>query len=239
MPNANLGPDLSLRVLCGQSAIGGIASVSEEGPGATSWTVTLVGDSAFTVDQRSLVTCQAGGTTVATVSLQAPPDALPGATYDAVATIRAEGDAFPPGTVKLHGEVVAPSVTVAPTLDFGDVPAGKTVVQPIHFIENDTNPVFYNPDFVQGGPFITSTSQRTTDTTTDWFIELMASPPGDYSLDTTWTASPLPNLGFQDACFTKKMVTLRAHVVGVDGGADGPDGADGGFDGSTLPLIIP
>jgi hypothetical protein len=236
MPNANLGPDLSLRVLCGQSASGGIASVNEEGPGATSWTVTLAGDPEIKVEQSLLLACRADGTSVAVVTLQAPQTALPGKTYDAVATIRATGDAFPPGTVKIHSEVVTPSVTVASTLDFGDVPAWTHASLPLRFVDEDTSPVVYTPDFGPASPFeagaITPKTPGMSPVTTV-LIDLMPSPPGDYSVDSTWTVWPTPNLGFTDACDSKKTITLRAHVFDPDGGAEDcpPGGADGGFDG--------
>jgi hypothetical protein len=242
MTHANLGPDLNLQVLCGGSAIGGIASVSHEGAGSTSWTVSLSGDPEFVASDSSLLTCEASGTTVVVVKLGVPPDALPGATFDAVATIKARDGSFPTGTVKVHGEVVTPRATVAPTLDFGDVPAWTSPTQTIRFINDTTAPVLIIPDFVSRAPFTAaaSGSPDMMTSTTLWFMALQPSPPGDYTVDTSWTVAPAPNLGLSDVCVSKKTVTLHAHVVAVDGGADGPPaGSDGGLDGSTLPLIIP
>jgi hypothetical protein len=241
MPLANLGPDLTLRVLCGTGSRGAIASVNDPGPGSTSWSVSLAGDQQFSLEAETFFTCTLNGPSVAMVDLQAAAGAVPGDTYEAVATIRADDDSFPTTTVALHGEVVAPHVTAPTSVDFGAVPAGSLQLRTLRFNNASPSPVAIIPSTTTPSPF--SLSQGVApialvDNTTDWTISLDASPPGDYTTSVLWTASPSPQLRFPAACLWTQTIALHVHVV--DNGDGGPDAnRDGGTRDLVIPPIIP
>jgi hypothetical protein len=247
MPLANLGPDLTLRVLCRTGARGAIASVDEPGPGVTPWSVSLDGDDHFSLEGASFVTCNnGGGPTVAFVDLQPTFDDVPGDTYEAVATISANNGTFPTTKVAVHGQVVAPNVTAPSVVDFGEVPAWQPQTRTLRFNNASPSPVAIVPSAVPTatdlGPFTMSSavmsSRPPPSNVIEWTISLNSPAPGDYDIPTVWTATPSPALIFPPACLWTQTIDLRAHVVGdPDGGP--PASRDGGSGDSALPLIIP
>jgi hypothetical protein len=239
-PLANLGPDLNLPVLCRMSARGAVASVDQEGPGATTWAVSLDGDPHFSLEGETFVTCEGTSPTVAMVDLQAEFESVPGETYDAVATISAVGDVFPTTRVAIHGEVEAPRVSAPTSVDFGDVPAWTLSSQMVRFINSSPAPVaiVLGPDDPLPFSFAFGDASKVASSTTPWLIELQPSPPGDYTVTTSWTATPNPMLTFPPACLWTQTITLHAHVVDApDAGADGSP--DAGADEYTGSRIIP
>jgi hypothetical protein len=237
-PLANLGPDLTLRVLCGTGSRGAIASVNEPAPGATRWMVSLEGDPHFSLEATSFLTCENNGPTVAFVDLQPATGAVPGDRFEAVATITADGDAFPTTNVALHGEVVAPNVSAPSVLDFGDVPFGAAEGRMLRFINASPSPVALFPNDRFFPPFTLATAAVPTPSTTvtTWTVTLADAAPGDYSIPTTWTATPSPTLTFPQPCLWTQTITLRVHVLDApDGGTDA--GRDGGRDVILSPII--
>jgi hypothetical protein len=157
------------------------------------------------------------------VDLQAEYGSVTGETYDAIATISAAGDAFPATTVAIHGEVVAPRVSAPTNVDFGDVPAWTSPVQTIRFVNSSAGLVAILPSLGEPTlPFSLSIGDlpKGDSSTIPWRISLEPSPPGEYTITTTWTATPSPMLKFPPACLWTQTITLHAHVV------DGPDGGD-------------
>ncbi|HVU51211.1 MAG TPA: hypothetical protein VHL80_11020 [Polyangia bacterium] len=242
MPLANLGPDLTLRALCGTGSRGAIASVNQPGAGVTRWSVSLDGDAQFVLEGSAFVTCEATGPTIANVDLQPAPGAVPGDTYEAVATITAEDDAFPTTEVALHGEVVAPNVTAPSSVDFGDVPAGTSQRRTLRFDNASPSPVALLPSSGQLAPFTLIdgivTSPSPTPNVSEWTVSLDGAAPGDYTAAVLWTATPSPVLTFPAGCLWTQTITLHAHVVAV---ADaGPDASrDGGASEHIPSGIIP
>jgi hypothetical protein len=252
MPRALIGPDVDVHTFCAGTAQAPIASVDELGAGVTRWSITVKGAAAFTPDPKgsAFVTCEATGPQVAFAQFSPPRDALPGAIFDAIATVHADDGSFADGTVKLHGEVVAPVVTVdKTTVDFGNVGPGDKVTIPLHFTEDNgattvrpdskpdagTTRVF--PSYAYGPFVITLGGVRPS----IWNVTFMTDVPGDYSATVGWRAGPpgAPCQGAGDAsclatpspCDWTTTITLHARVV-VDGGADADtaDASDGGAD---------
>ena len=243
MPLANLGPDLTVRVLCRAGSRGAIASVDEPGPGETPWTVSLDGDDNFSLEAATFVTCNNGGVSVAFVDLQPAFDAVPGDTYDAVATISADHGTFPTTKVALHGEVVAPNVTAPSLVDFGDVPAWQPQTRTLRFNNASPSPVAIAPAAGDLGPFSMSNAvvkaPPPPQNVTEWTLSLDSPPPGDYDVPIVWTATPSPALTFPPACLWTQTIRLRAHVVGDPDGGPPDANRDGGASDVALPLIIP
>jgi hypothetical protein len=170
---------------------------------------------------------------VAFVDANAPADSKPGDSYDAVATISAWKDAFPTGTVRVHAEVVAPHVSFPSSIDFGDVPAGRLAARSVRFFIDSPSAVSFTSSFSTPTPFslgAPSHAGANFDTTVDWVFQLQPSPPGDYTVEATWTVSPAFESTLPSECLATSAITLHAHVVDPDGGADG--GADLGNDAS-------
>jgi hypothetical protein len=228
---ANLGPDLTIRVLCASSGQGAVASVNQIGPGEAEWSTSIVGAPELTLENSTNVTCQSTGTTVAIVNLQAGPDSKPGDSYDAVVTITAANDAFPTGQVKVHGEVVAPKAFLPSIVDFGDVPANTPDVRIVHFLSASPSPLTYVPTLDATTPFSVPYGMPRAPnlTTTDWLITFAPSPPGDYTVGSTWTVAPAepapPGHELAPGCILTQAITLHAHVVDPDGGTDADLGA--------------
>jgi hypothetical protein len=242
MPLANLGPDLTLRVLCRAGARGAIASVDEPGPGLTPWRVSLAGDDNFSLEAATFATCNATGATVAFVDLQPAFGDVPGDTYEAVATISADHGTFPTTKVALHGEVVAPNVTAPSLVDFGEVPAWQPQTRTLEFNNASPSPVGISPAAGDFAPFTLSfaaTRAAHPQNVTSWTISLDAAAPGDYDIPVLWTATPSPALIFPPACLWTQTITLHAHVVGDPDGGPRDANRDGAAGDGALPLTIP
>jgi hypothetical protein len=228
-----------MQVLCGGAARGAIASIDEPGSGAVAWSASLSGSPQVTLEQSSFVTCS-GDVTVAFVDLQVPPGAKPGDTYDAVATIESKQRAFPTGTVKVHGEVVAPKVTAPTRVEFGDVPASVPTFLPVHIVNKSPALVVISPDSIDVPPFGLTLGSRSPDgNSTIWDVEILQAPPGDYTETVTFTGEPAGKLtDFPPACVWTQTITIHAHLVGdADGGPDASH--DGGTEADApSPLTI-
>jgi len=236
-PLANLGPDLDLQVLCGGASRGAIASIDVPGSGSATWTASLAGSPQLTLEQSSFVTCS-DDVTVAFVDLQVPPEAKPGDTYDAVATIESNQRAFPTGTVKVHGEVVAPKVTAPSSLDFGEVPASVPTVLPLRVVNKSPAPVVISPEATYASPFGLTLHSRSTDgNTTIWDVKVFQTPPGDYTETVTFTGEPAGKLvDFPPGCVWTQTITLHAHVFADTDG--GPDASRDGGTGDDAPSSL-
>jgi hypothetical protein len=237
MPRAHIGPDVHLRVLCGEAAQAAVASVDELGAGVTDWSVSLEGDMGFSLSQIAFVTCQVTGPSVAFVQFLPPAGAVPGDTFSTVVTVQATNGAFPNGTVNVRAEIVAAtSSTSTPTIDFGDVPVGTLPdEQLLVFTVPDTSiDLKMDPPYFEA-PFSIAVAPATNPVAKNiraWHVAFRAFVPGDYTVVGTWTAaSPVLALPSPDACSTKTTVMVHARAVAVDAGADGADaGASGGSD---------
>jgi hypothetical protein len=219
MPRALIGPDVDVRVLCGGAAVAPIASVDAVGAGATRWSFTVTGDSAFrpgtfqepSGTASSFVVCQADSPQVAFVQCIPPVDAPPGSTFDAIATVHADDGSFADGTVKLHAEVSAPIVTVDKTnVDFGNVAPGESVTMPLRLtVENNEGVnLFLDPppaatSMLDGvasssyGPFVINGGMLQGSTSFGlhafvWNVTFVSDAPGDYSETVGWRATPVP-----------------------------------------------
>ena len=262
MPRPLIGPDVNVRVVCGGTTIAPIASLDELGKGATNWSFTVAGDPAFRpstsqalLDNASqFVVCEADSPQVAFVECVPPPDALPGATFDAIATVHADDGSFADGTVKLHGVIAAPVIIVdKKNVDFGDVAPGDDPTIPLHFMPENgalVNLFLDQPpaaaDMIAGvpsysyGPFVVTPGMIVASKTFGsvpfvWNVTFKTDVPGDYSATVGWRATPVPAACQPDAscdgptdpsCDWTTTLTLHARVVD-DGGADASDGGAG------------
>jgi hypothetical protein len=240
-----------------------VASVDELGAGATRWSVTVNGDPAFGAaplgtNTASFLACQADSPQVALIECTPPPGALPGATFDAIATVHADDGSFADGKVKLHAEVAAPAVTVDKTnVDFGSVAPRENLTIPLKFtagtVNGDNLDLFLDPPpvtkgVVDGvasyfyGPFVITPGMGSNSFMLDlpvWNVTFMADVPGDYSATVGWVARPsvgactnpvrCPGSLNPTPCDWATTITLHARVLG-DGGADIADASDGGAD---------
>jgi hypothetical protein len=272
MPRALIGPDVDVRVLCGGTVNAPIASIDEPGAGVTRWSFTVKGDPAFSpgmapigrrmalsqpMSMNTFVTCEATSPQVAFVEFNPPLDAVPGSTFDAIATVHADDGSFADGMVKLRGDVIAPALTVDKTsVDFGDVAPGAMPVIPIHFAgENGALEPFLDPPpvatgmsegvaYYSYGPFVfTPTKIQCSGCFTlnllVWDVTFMSDVPGDYSTTVGWRAPPPPRLStcaeagpclpLPPKCDWTTTMTLHARVV-ADAGADTADTSDGSAD---------
>jgi hypothetical protein len=174
----------------------------------------LAGDAAFGPDSvegptgprpgpNTFVTCQAISPEVAFVEFLSPRNALPGSTFDAIATVHADDGSFADGTVKLHGEVIKPVLAVDKRrVDFGNVAPEDNPTIPLQFTRVDVNalsllPVaeagssgapgsYAYPPFVISGPTLAGSDAE------DWNVTLETNVPGDYSATVDWRAMPIP-----------------------------------------------
>jgi hypothetical protein len=257
MPRALIGPDVDVRVLCDSGGSVPIASVDELGAGVTKWSFTVNGDAAFghpTVE--TFVTCEANSPQVAFVNFSPPMDALPGATFDAIAAVHADDGSFADGTVKLHGEVTAPVLTVDKArVDFGNVAPGDNPTIPLHFTREYgvVNPFPQSPDATSMSGGVVSYSYGPFDITPMkepgssfvlplvWNVTFTPDVPSDYSATVGWRATPSggPGVipGVPTACNWTTTISLHARVVG-DGGADA-DTADPSDGPTVLALDAP
>jgi hypothetical protein len=222
MPAAHIGPDATIRVLCGGTGSAAVASVDEHGTGVTSWSLSLdsATPGAFGLPQTSFQTCQLRGNAVALVQFQAPSSALPGDTFDAVVTVHADDGSFADGTVNVHAEIVAPSVTVdRTTVDLGDVLAGVPAKQTITFLSPPEANVLPSthldaPFNIEQGPFMKSQLHITT-----YVIDFESPVPGDFSASLGFTTVLTSTTAAAPACNWTTTIPLHARVPG-DGGAD-------------------
>ncbi|HVU49749.1 MAG TPA: hypothetical protein VHL80_03625 [Polyangia bacterium] len=229
---ALIGPDVSTRVVCGTSAVTEVplATVDVEGDGTTSWSATLDPDDAFHLPRSSFDTCLLSSPTLAEVLLTVPPTAGPGATFDAVATVRSDDGSFASGQVNLHAEAVAPEYTLDRTsVDFGDVFPDQEAVEVVEATSEFTaavaSPVSLSSDHFQFDTPAHPTLRLDHLTTSP--VTFSAHDPGDYTATWTWMAGE----GSKPACTTTKTVALHARVVAPDAGAG--DAGDAGADGDA------
>jgi hypothetical protein len=219
MPRANIGPDVTLRVICGSTATAAVASVDQTGPGTTAWSTSIEGDQAYTLVQSVFFTCAAGGPSVAIVELTVPPDAVPGDTFDAVVDVHADDGSFSPAKVNVHAVVTVPVFTLEPTaLDFGDVSRMQSYTRLVTVADDDPVDVNIVPNvdrpnfFFSVIPSVTPHQKRVM-----WQVHFEAYDLGDDSATATWTAGP----SYPPGCATVKTMPLHARVVPDAGPGDG------------------
>jgi hypothetical protein len=220
---ANLGPDVDARVLCGDSVTVPYASVSSLDETLITWTPTISGAPEWTLDSNgSGTTVVTGGlTTVVTATLAAPLTAVPGDRYDAIVSVRADADAFPPGTVNLHGEVVAPVVTVDQiSIDFGDIPLGGPATRTLTFRNESPSPVLLFAA-ANEGPFVFSEPSAPLKQGQQVGLTVVAAALtlGDYTTEASWRSSATVNTQLPPACLGSTKVTVHVRIVAVQGGA--------------------
>jgi hypothetical protein len=235
MPLVHIGPDVALRVVCGATAQAPVASVDELGPSGTIWSISLAGDAAFFLLAQGFVTKQASGPSVAFVSFQAPPSALPGDTFSTVATIHADCGAFPDGKVNVRATIVpASATTTTSTIDFGDVPVGESAPpRALTVVLADGTETFTLDPQLDPRPFSISLGSTTMGSNLrPLVVGFRSSVPGDQSAVATWTVAPGMGLApTAVGCTTGLTVTLHARAVEVDAGVDGTDASDGATEG--------
>jgi hypothetical protein len=243
LPHAFIGPDVRLRIFCGGEVSIPIASVDEQGPGTTLFSVTLDGDPAFTEPMTSFRAC-GSDPQVATIVLTPPADAVPGDVYETVATVRAQSGEFPPGTVKVHAEVVAPELEVDPgSIDFGDVPWGAVVSRSLRLVNTSASGdvLISVPGAADVYPLNVIAQLPPAPKIFPFVVEVAAAPAGRYAFASQWKATPFSQLpSLPEACIWKKTITLSANILPpadiADAGADAGDGgADAGADAGDGP----
>jgi hypothetical protein len=237
-PLANIGPDLQLRAACGGAARGAVASVSDVGDGMLQWLASIAGDPALQLDSTTFTSCGQSGPAIATVSFTPPLTAKPGDAFDAVVTIRASGNAFPPGTVNVHAEVEAPMVTVDRTaIDFGDIPLDTPRPDPVEMLvfrnETATPLVLLAP--AGNPPFVYDPADKAIDPggRSTRVVSAFGNTPGDYSTVGVWTATARPDLLLPDGCTSSISVSVHARFVAPDAGADALSAIDAPTDGGA------
>jgi hypothetical protein len=184
------------------------------------------GDPSFTVDKGTFESCVTEPPAVAFVHFTAPVMAEPGDSFDAVVTISAEGDAFPSGTVNVHGEIVRPTVTLDPrVVEFGDVPFGThpsatvvfrnmTTVTLLIIPPPDAPPFVFDRGAV--GVLPGSIASR--------IVSVGAISEGNHAADAIWSLMPRPDLDLPPSCAGTASVSLHALVLApADGGTDAAD----------------
>jgi hypothetical protein len=232
MPVVHLGPDVTIRAICGGSGQAAVASVDEHGPGVTAWSISVRGtpSSAFSLKQTTFRTCQTDGPMVALVFFQAPPGAVPGDAFDAVVTVDADDGSFAAGTVNVHAEIVKPWVTIdKANLEFGDVLPGASPMQTLSVSAPDGVNVFFEMVGSLDSFSLARIPPQTKGNTSAWSVTFEAFLPGDHSASLRFASSPI--LDSPPACGWTATIGLHARVV-ADGGA--PDGdapvSEGGVD---------
>lgn len=232
MPTVHIGPDLAIQAFCGTSTEAAVASVDERGHGVTKFSLSVAGDPEFSVKEEVVTVCQANGPTVASVQFAPTLDKRPGQTFDAIVTVRADDGSFPDGQVRVHAEIVVPSVVVsAKTIDFGEVPLGATAMHTLSLIAPSPSVSLTLGNFVNSDFAIDWTPTVAMKANPDlqiWTVSFTASTPGDHVREITWNAGPIVT-GDIPECNATGTVTVRAHVHAPDGGA-GDEAADGGVD---------
>jgi hypothetical protein len=248
--HAFIGPDVVARAFCAGIVQVPIASIDELGTGVTTWSFAVTGDAAFSPgpvqvasantkvspivspSSGTFATCQTNSPEVAFVDFAPPAAALPGSTFDAIATVHSEDGSFADGTVKLHGEIVAPDVSVSETnVDFGDVAPGDALLSVALDFGFEGGSLALVPDSYSNPPF--SFMPLGSDSNTSfWDVILQTSAPGDFSATVGWRAVPssLPTTT-TGPCVWMAAISLHARVGG-DGSADADtaDATDGGAD---------
>jgi hypothetical protein len=232
IPQVNLGPAVDAKTLCGVPKESAFASVDSLNDRVVVWMVTIAGDPAWQVTPSGTHDANftsTGSATVASATFTPPAAAVPGDTYDAVATVVALDGSFPTGMVALHGEVVAPVVAVdQTTLDFGDVPPLTPTTMTASLLNQSVAGVSLSPP--QGAdPFFYATPLDPIAHDARAPLNVVVSGlPGDYTRDIAWKASPPMTTQVLDpACSVLTKMTVHARIVAPAG--DGGD-ADGGGD---------
>jgi hypothetical protein len=241
MPRALIGPDASFRITCGGRASSPIASVDEQGHGITAWSISVKGDPAFTPETPTLQTCLQNSPGVAFVAFYPPMDAVPGDTFDGVATVHADDGSFADGTVALHGEVVSAKVAVSTTaIDFGDVGPSDFPGRSLDFRVLEGGHVSIMHDALAESPFSLTfvnpsgpVSMNIPDVTS-WRVAFQSNVAGDYTAAVVWHGVPLGRANpAPEACLWTTTVTLHARVLADAGAGDGGEAGDGGDGGPT------
>jgi hypothetical protein len=223
----NLGPDLILHGTCGGVARGAVASVSESAGGLINWSASIDGDPSLGLDTFHFTSCASSGPQVVLVRFAPPLSAKPGDGFDAVVTVRADHDAFPTGTVKVHGQVERPVVTATPQMiDFGDVSADAAKTMTLSFRNESGAPIDVVPPTPDPRlPFDLRALMMPMDIApggvTQFDVEVNAFPPGDYSTTFVWATTSLVSTMLPDGCTGIVMTAVHAHIVPPDGGVDG------------------
>jgi len=221
-PIANLGPDLTLHGACGGVARGAVASVSESAGGLLNWNARIAGDPYFDLEMFGFTSCASSPPQVARVRFSPPLSAKPGDGFDAVVTISAAHDAFPTGTVKVHGEVGAPVVTVDhKAIDFGDVVIDSQPTAKLEFRNESQSPLtLLAPTNDARLPFLFGSSVLLPGSgAVEVSVGLRADTLGDSSTTAVWTATTLPNDDLPPGCATMISTPLHVRVVPPDGGS--------------------
>jgi hypothetical protein len=226
-PRASIGPDVKLEVVCGQTVSGAIASVSNSEGGTTTWSVSLAGDSSFSLEQGAFATCAGMSPSVAIVIFTPPTTAALGDSFDTVATVRADDGSFPSGTVAVHATVIALTATVEPTvLELGEVAPGQIAEKTLTFHAAPGASAIQPSDFA---PFsFHFAGSRTNGRDFAWNVTALSSTPGDYMLLSQWTVGLKPG-ALPPACDWHVNVPIHVRVLDPatrDGGADAVDAAD-------------
>jgi hypothetical protein len=220
-PHVSVSPAVSLRTVCGVDTGATVATVEEPVDVLATWYLKVEGDPAFKADESVLLTCQADGAAMASVSLQPPRTAIPGDTFEATATVSALDDAFPEATVELHGEIVLPTVTVDDGVgELGETVTGTAASQMFSFhAEERVIAVAPPPD---EPPFF-FTVRNTGPGVFQARVSAVGVTPGDYRISSQWKAGVLDA---PDACLWTKTLDLHVRIVerpaGADAGGDGP-----------------
>jgi hypothetical protein len=234
-PTVHIGPDVSMRGLCGTTTQAAVASVDERGEGVTQWSLSVRGDPAFVVSPGPMRACQLTGASVGFVLFTPAPDKLPGQTFDAVVSVHADDGSFADGTVNVHAEIVAPQITVdTRTIDFGDVPALVQVRRTVNFsapAQDVSLVVERGPDLEFSVGMALGVDQKVAPSLHSWSVMFISSTLGDHSTSMTWTAFPAASPSAAAACTWSATIDMHARVVADDAG--GSDGADGGSDGGA------
>jgi hypothetical protein len=237
---ANIGPDLQLVSPCGGRAQGAVASVNAISGGVLSWTASIAGDPSFTLEQTSFMTC-ALSTSIAMVAFLPPVSAKPGDAFDAVVTIRAEGDAFPPGTVNVHAVVGAAMAAVdRAAIDFGDVEINMLQREPLMFRNESNSPIdIVAPPLDPDLPFQYADGldviQLDPGGIASSGVALRPYALGDYSTTAVWVVTTAPEGTLPAGCTSTLSTALHVRIVLPDGGLGAGAPADaGGVDASGV-----
>jgi hypothetical protein len=214
---AHIGPDVTLEALCGSSASGAVASVSNlapDGP-AIVWTANLVGDDALKISTPNETFAQDVG--VATVVFTPPLQAMPGDDFHGTVTVRASDGSFPSGSVKVTAHVIATKLSTDATgLDFGVIPPNTFASLDVTF-RNDSRQDVIIMAPKQEAPFtftFTQPSERLgPGQTITLTVGASSATPGDYTFMATWATFVRADVGLPAACAGFKTLPLHVRVA--------------------------
>jgi hypothetical protein len=204
-------------------ARGAVASVSEPGAGALNFSASIAGAPELVLEGQTFTTCAAFPPAVVFVSFTPPITAKAGDTFDAVVTISADDHSFPTGTVNVHAEVGAPSVTVdRPAVDFGDVPVGE--VQPLEMLvfsnRSSETVVVASPPPDPPFDYVRPDIAIAPGATEIRYLTVLNKTPGDFASVSVWQTRPQSILELPAGCGVTLSVPVHARVVTPDASAD-------------------